>query len=63
MALLYRVTMFGEPKGPWRGRERLAKIDAVSLGLGVYDHDDGEFYLDAPCRIEWVRQEDLRKSA
>lgn len=62
MALLYRVAVFGEGRGPWRSRERQAKLDAVSQGLGEFD-EDGVLWLDAVATIEWVRQDDLRQRA
>ena len=62
MALLYRVVVLGQPRGPWRGRKRQAEDDAIASGWGDRD-DDGQVYLDALASIEWCRQEDFRLSA
>lgn len=62
MSLLYRIALMGSPKGPWRGKVSQARIDAVAQGLGEFD-EAGQFWLDGAAEIEWVRQEELRRSA
>ena len=62
MALLYRVTAFGEPKGPWRARRRQAEQDAIAAGLGDFD-EWGEFYLDGVASIQWMRQPEIKMRA
>lgn len=62
MSLLYRVTAFGEAKGPWRGKRRQAEQDAISQGLAEYD-EWGELYLDGIANIEWMRLEEVRLRA
>jgi hypothetical protein len=62
MALLYRVVVFGKPKGPWRFKRRDAQQDAIELDLGGYD-EWGSFYISVPADIEWMREEQVRLSA
>lgn len=47
----YRVTMFGDPMGPWRRDRRQARRDAIELDLGSYT-EWGAFYITVPGDIE-----------
>lgn len=60
--LLYRVTVFGEPKGPWRRSKRQAERDAAELGLGAYD-DTKRFYLSAPADFAWIHENELSRQS
>ena len=62
MALLYRVVAFGQPRGPWRSKEKQAELDAIHGGLAEYD-EWGQLYFEAFARIEWIREEETRLSA
>lgn len=62
MALLYRVVAFQKPCGPWRPKRRQAEMDAAHQGWGEYD-DAGTFWLNAPARVEWMREPEVRLSA
>ena len=62
MALRYRVTVFGRPRGPWRLNKRQAEQDAVAEALAEYDAD-GQVWLDAVATIQWVRDDALRMRA
>lgn len=48
----YRVTVFDEPRGPWRDTFDHAKDDAIAAGLASYDESEGEYYLAVPVSIE-----------
>ena len=58
---MYRVTVFGEPRGPWRDSRQRAHRDAIELGLGEYD-EWGRFWITVPAAIEW-RQSEVRLCA
>jgi hypothetical protein len=60
MSLFYRVSAFGQPRGPWRSSRRRAQLDAVDLGLGEFD-EWGRFYVAVPGDIEWIHENQLRK--
>lgn len=62
MAVRYRVKAFGEPRGPWRYRQRQAEQDAVAAGVAQYD-EWGQLYLDGPAEIEWEREPEVRLRA
>jgi len=62
VALWYRATCFGRPKGPWRTRRRDAENDAVAQGLGEYD-EWGQLYLEGPTEIEWSRMPEIKMRA
>ncbi|MBB4618987.1 hypothetical protein GGQ96_003137 [Sphingomonas abaci] len=62
MAIVYRVTAFGEARAPWRTKKQHALQDAVLLGLAERD-EWGQLYLDAPVRIEWAHDESIRQTA
>ena len=53
--LVYRVKVFGKPKGPWRRVKRQAERDAFELGLGDYD-EWGKFFISVPGEIEEVHE-------
>jgi hypothetical protein len=59
MALLYRVVAFQKPCGPWRPKQRQAQMDAIHQGWGEYDAD-GQFWLNAPARLEWMREDEIK---
>lgn len=62
MALLYRVTALGEPRGPWRCKKAQAERDALAQGLAEID-EWGTLYLDAVADIQWAREKEVRLSA
>lgn len=62
MALYYRVCSFGKPLAPWRPTQRLARLDAVELGVGEFD-EWGKFYLSAGSELAWVHENEIRKRA
>lgn len=51
-AIVYRVTVFGTPRGPWRFDKLQARRDAIALGLGNYD-EYRRFFITVPADIEW----------
>jgi len=61
---LYRVTVLGEPKGPWRKEREQAERDALELDLGSYD-EWGFFWVSVPAHIQTrdVRSAPDRKAA
>jgi hypothetical protein len=48
----FRVTVFGEPRGPWLCSHEEAKWDAIKKGLASYDASLGEYYLAVPVEVE-----------
>ncbi len=48
----FRVSVFGQPRGPWRQTLRQAQRDAIAIGLGSFD-ETGQFYSTVPGDIEW----------
>ena len=62
MALFYRITAFGKPRGPWRATKRLARFDAVEMQLGSFD-EEGRFFLDAIAGLEWIHEDQLKLRA
>lgn len=62
LGLFYRASAFGVAHGPWRGSKRKAEQDALAAELGSYD-EWGKFYLSAGAEIEWIHENELRKSA
>jgi hypothetical protein len=60
--LLYRVTVFGVPKGPWREDREQARRDAIEQELGCYD-ERGTFYLIVPGEMQVYDSEQLRRVA
>lgn len=61
MRLFYRVVVFGEIKGPWRPSKRLARMDAIELGVGEFD-EWGKFFVDATAEIEWKHEYEFMRS-
>lgn len=58
----WRITVFGAAKGPWRSDRRLARQDAIELGLGSYD-EWGVFYTTVPGHIEVCDEMSLKRRA
>lgn len=50
---VYRVSVFGQPRGPWRVDKMQAHRDAIAAKLGSYD-DTGRFYATVPGSIDMV---------
>ncbi|MEH3107168.1 MAG: hypothetical protein PGN09_07760 [Sphingomonas fennica] len=48
----YRVTVFGQPRAPWRDEAQHAKQDAIDLGLASWDADKREWFIAVPTDIE-----------
>ena len=51
----YRVTVFDDPRGPWRDSFDEAKDDAIAGGLASYDQSRREYFLAVPVAIETER--------
>ena len=60
--LLYRVTVFGKPKGPWRRVRQQAQNDAMQLGLGHVD-EWGKFFVSVPGEIEELHERFVTEAA
>jgi hypothetical protein len=50
--LRYRLTVFGEPRGPWRETKEEVLKDAVRKKLASWDAAAREHYLAVPVDIE-----------
>ena len=48
----HRVTVFGEPRGPWRDSFAEAKWDAIQQHLASWDSEAREHFLAVPVAIE-----------
>lgn len=48
----YRVTVFGQPRGPWRESYADAMGDAIDMELASYDRSRREHFLAVPVSIE-----------
>lgn len=55
----HRVTVFGEPRGPWRDSFAEAKWDAIQQELAGWDSAAREHFLAVPIAIEKRRRTDL----
>ena len=53
--ILYRVTVFGRPRGPWRKTHREAMQDAIDKDLAAIDRSKTEYFLAVPTDIERCR--------
>ena len=62
VALQYRVVAFGQPRGPWRAKQKEAERDAIGAGLAEVD-EWGQLYLDGCAAIEWAHAPEIRLSA
>lgn len=51
---LHRVTVFGEPRSPWRNTSGEAIADAIRLELASWDEERQEHYLAVPVGYESV---------
>jgi len=52
MAIEFRVTVFGEPRAPWRSSRDQALRDAINLDLASWDGSRREWFLAVPVSIE-----------
>jgi hypothetical protein len=52
--VFYRITCFGQPRGPWRLDKEQARRDAISEGLGQYD-ERGRYFSVVPGAMQCVR--------
>lgn len=48
----YRVTVFDEPRAPWRPTRDKAMLDAIRLQLASWDDEQREHYLAVPVGME-----------
>jgi len=48
----HRVTVFGDPRGPWRDSFAEAKWDAIQQHLASWDSEAREHFLAVPVAIE-----------
>jgi len=48
----HRVTVFDEPRGPWRDSFAEAKWDAIQQHLASWDGEAREHFLAVPVAIE-----------
>lgn len=55
MSHFYRLTVFGNPRGPWRTSRRRAQADAIEAEAGSFA-EDGRFYLDAGAEFQCVHE-------
>jgi len=55
----HRVTVFGEPRGPWRDSFAEAKWDAIQQELASWDSEAREHFLAVPVAIEKRRRTDV----
>ena len=53
------MTVFGEPRGPWRDSFAEAKWDAIQQELASWDSEAREHFLAVPVAIEKRRRTDL----
>lgn len=61
VCVFYRITAFGQPRGPWRTSKQSVRRDAIEAGLGAYD-EDRRFFLDAIANIQTVHENELIRS-
>lgn len=55
MTIRYRVTVFDQPRGPWRDSHEQAKDDAIAAGLASYDKSQRQYFLAVPVAIQTRR--------
>jgi hypothetical protein len=55
----HRVTVFGEPRGPWRDSFAEAKWDAIQQELASWDSEAREHFLAVPVAIQKRRRIDV----
>lgn len=48
----FRITVFDEPRAPWRETREEAMADAVALDLASWDDERREHFLAVPVDIQ-----------
>lgn len=49
----YRITVFGEPRAPWRRTPHESMADAIRLNLASWDDQRREHFLAVPVEMDW----------
>ena len=52
----FRITVFDEPRTPWRDTREEAIADAIREGLASWDDERREHFLAVPVSIERERE-------
>ena len=47
----FRITVFGEPRGPWRSSRAAAMRDAIAAELASWNEERREHYLAVPVAM------------
>lgn len=59
----YRITVFGQPRSPWRPSIDEAFADAIDLGLASWDASKREWFLAVPVDLVRGKAEEVRRAA